>query len=380
MDDVQVVVIGAGVIGLAVARQVALSGREVLILEAAERFGSGASSRNSEVIHAGIYYPAGSLKARLCVSGRELLYEYCRVHAIGHRRCGKLIVAATPAQLTRLEEVRAAARANGVALERLTAREAQSLEPQLACAAALHSPLTGIVDAHAYMLALLGEAEQHGATLACASRVTQLALEGETIAVGVNGAAPQLKAGTLINCAGIEAPDVARLLAALPAAHVPRAYLAKGNYFTLATRAPFQRLIYPLPEGGGLGIHLTLDLGGRARFGPDVQWIDACEYDVDAGRAPAFYAAIRRYWPDLADGALQPGYGGLPHRRRAPPRRARTHQPVRHRVTGADGLAGDRQRGRVPAAVRALQVRTLSTWMASFTSILKPYLSPKVMP
>jgi L-2-hydroxyglutarate oxidase LhgO len=311
MDSADVVVVGAGVVGLAVARELALQGREVLILEAAERFGTGASSRNSEVIHAGIYYPRGSLKARLCVAGRERLYEFCRERAIAHRRCGKLIVATSEAQLPELTRIAAAARANGVELALLGRPEALALEPRLSCAGALHSPLTGIVDTHGLMLALLGEAERHGATLVCGSPVTRVVLEERSVLVGVNSAAPALRARTLLNCAGVQAPALARLMEGFPPEHIPVAYFVKGNYFTLNTPAPFQRLIYPLPEAGGLGIHLCLDLAGRARFGPDVQWIEACEYAVDARRAAAFYEAIRHYWPELADGALQPAYAGV---------------------------------------------------------------------
>jgi L-2-hydroxyglutarate oxidase LhgO len=311
MDQVDVVIIGAGVVGLAIARQLALTGREVLILEAAQRFGSGASSRNSEVIHAGIYYPHGSLKARLCVAGREQLYQFCSERGIAHQRCGKLIVAADATQLPQLTRISAAARANGVELDSLTRAAALALEPQLSCAGALYSALTGIIDSHSYMLALLGEAENHGATLVCGSAVTSLALAAGAVEVGVNDTAPGLRARLLINCAGVHAPAVARLIAGFPSAHVPVAHFAKGNYFTLSSRAPFQRLIYPVPEAGGLGIHLTLDLAGQARFGPDVQWIDECEYSVDASRAPAFYTAIRRYWPGLAAGALQPAYAGV---------------------------------------------------------------------
>src|ERR1700693_2291117 len=310
MDNADAVVVGAGVVGLAGARQPALQGREVLILEAAAHFGTGASSRNSEVIHAGIYYPHASLKARLCVAGRERLYDFCAERGIAHRRCGKLIVAAQT-RLPELTRIAAAARANGVELALLNRAEALALEPQLSCAGALHSPLTGIVDSHGLMLALLGEAERHGATLVCASSVTRVVLEERAVLVGVNGADPALRARTLVNCAGVQAPAVARLMEGFPPTHIPVAYFAKGNYFTLNTRAPFQRLIYPLPEAGGLGIHLTLDLAGRARFGPDVQWIETCEYSVDGRRSAAFYAAIRQYWPDLEDGALQPAYAGV---------------------------------------------------------------------
>jgi L-2-hydroxyglutarate oxidase LhgO len=324
MDDVDTVVVGAGVVGLAVARQLALAGREVLVLEAAARFGTGASARNSEVIHAGIYYPAGSLKARLCVRGRERLYEFCAERAIPHRRCGKLVVAVTDAELPGLARVAAAARANGVDLTRLDRAAVQAMEPQLSCAAALHSPLTGIIDSQAYMLALLADAESLGATLACGSAVTRVVPEDGAMLIGVNGAEPAVRARTLVNCAGVEAPAVARLVRGFPPAHIPVAYFAKGNYFTLKARAPFERLIYPLPEAGGLGIHLTLDLAGRARFGPDVEWVEGCDYSVNAGRAAAFYAAIRRYWPALADGALQADYAG-----------------VRPRITGPGEPLGD---------------------------------------
>src|SRR5437879_5685664 len=276
MDQVDAVVVGAGVVGLAVARQLALAGREVLILEAAARFGTGASARNSEVIHAGIYYPPGSLKARLCVRGRERLYEFCAGRAIPHRRCEKLIVATTDAELPGLARVAATAQANGVELTRLDRAAAQALEPQLSCAAALHSPLTGIIDSQACMLALLGDAESRGASLACGSAVTRVVLSDGAALIGVNGAQPALRARTLVNCAGVRAPQVARLMEGLSPAQIPAAYFVKGSYFAMTGRAPFERLIYPLPDAGGLGIHLTLDLGSRARFGPDVEWVDSC--------------------------------------------------------------------------------------------------------
>lgn len=311
MDNADVIVIGAGVVGLAVARSLALQGREVLVLEAADHFGSGASSRNSEVIHAGIYYPAGSLKARLSVAGRDLLYAFCRERGVEHRRCGKLILATSAAELPELARLRATALANGVELEALTAREARTLEPQLACAAALHSPLTGIVDSHGLMLALLGEAQSARAILACRCRVSSVVVRDDGFGIGVNGAGASLHARALVNCAGLDAPDVARLMRGFPANGIPSAYLAKGSYFTLNGRAPFARLVYPLPEPGGAGVHLTLDLAGRARFGPDVQWVESRGLDVDPGRAAAFYGAVRRYWPGLADGALAPAYAGI---------------------------------------------------------------------
>lgn len=311
MDNVDAVVIGAGVIGLAVARALALRGREVIILEAEDHFGTVTSSRNSEVIHAGIYYPRGSLKARTCVTGRGLLYDFCDQYGVPYRRCGKLIVATSAAQLSELEKINAVAAGNGVELEFFSRSRALELEPQLSCEGALYSPVTGIIDSHSYMLALLGQAEARGATLVTGSRVTQLHLERGGVLIGINGEEPALCAHTLINSAGIFAPDVARLIQGFPAEHIPKRYFAKGNYFALAGHSPFERLVYPIPEPGGLGVHLTLDMAGRARFGPDVQWVEEYEYSVEPRRAEKFYAAIRTYWPDLADGALQPAYAGI---------------------------------------------------------------------
>ncbi|MBS0364752.1 MAG: NAD(P)/FAD-dependent oxidoreductase [Proteobacteria bacterium] len=311
MDAVDVVVVGAGAVGLAVARALALAGREVLILEAADRFGTGASSRNSEVIHAGIYYPQGSLKARMCVAGRDQLYVFCREHGVAHRQCGKLLVAVNDTQLPGLRRLQEAARANGVVLQPLTREQALALEPQLQCSAGLFSPLTGIVDSNAYMLALLGEVEAHGATLVCHSRVSAVQLSGGRALLSVNGASPALSARLLINCAGLEAPALAGCMQGLAAEFVPRAWFARGSYFLLKGRAPFTHLVYPMPEPGGLGIHLTLDMSGRARFGPDVQWIEAPDYHVDSARATHFAAAVRRYWPGLPDDALEAGYAGV---------------------------------------------------------------------
>lgn len=313
MDTVDCVVIGAGVVGLAVARRLAMDGRETLILEKENAFGTMTSSRNSEVIHAGIYYPRGSLKARLCVSGRDLLYDYCARYGVDHRRCGKLIVATDAAQEDELTAIAAAARANGVHdLRALSRNEALALEPALNCTAALLSPSTGIIDSHGYMLSLLGQAEIAGATLAYLSPVTRLIPEADGIAI-VSGDDPEpiLKARCVINAAGIDAPDLARRVEGIAPAALPRAYYSKGSYFTLAGRAPFSRLIYPVPEPGGLGVHLTLDLAGQARFGPDVEWVDQPDYPVDGRRAERFYAVIRRYWPALRDDSLAPGYAGI---------------------------------------------------------------------
>ncbi|MCT9127543.1 NAD(P)/FAD-dependent oxidoreductase [Cupriavidus gilardii] len=313
MESVDCVVIGAGVVGLAVARALAQQGREVVILEAENTFGTITSARNSEVIHAGIYYPAGSLKARLCVRGKAMLYDYCASHQIAHQRCGKLIVATSAAQVATLEGIRAKAAANGVGDLRLLSREqALELEPNLQCEAALLSPSTGIVDSHGVMLALLGDAERAGAMLAVCSPVQAGAVTGDGIVLEVGGdTATTLLARTVVNAAGLTAPALARRIDGMPAAHVPPQFYAKGCYFTLAGRAPFSRLIYPVPEAAGLGVHLTLDLGGQARFGPNVRWIDEIEYGVDPHDADSFYDEVRRYWPALADGALQPGYAGI---------------------------------------------------------------------
>jgi L-2-hydroxyglutarate oxidase LhgO len=313
MEKVDCVIIGAGVIGLAVARRLAQAGREVIILEAAEGIGTVTSSRNSEVIHAGIYYPAGSLMARMCVGGKQALYRYCRDHGIPHRNCGKLIVATSVTETEKLQWIRAHAEANGVLdLQPLSAVDARALEPALKCDAALLSPSTGIIDSHAYMLALWGDAEDAGA--ACAFHTPLLharALEGG-IELDVGGGAPlSLECRLLVNAAGLYAPAVARSIAGMPRELIPPAYFAKGNYFSCSARAPFSHLIYPVPEPGGLGVHLTLDMAGQARFGPDVEWIEKIDYAVDPGRAERFYPAIRRYWPTLPDGALMPSYSGI---------------------------------------------------------------------
>ncbi len=312
MDSTDIVVIGAGVIGLAVARALATRGREVVIIEAAESFGSGISSRHSEVIHAGIYYPRGSLKAQLCVAGRNQLYAFCERFGVPHRRCGKLIVATTAAQVSDLQAIQAAAADNGVELEWLDSAAARVLEPDVVCDAALFSPATGIIDSHTYMHALLADAERHGASVAYRSRVAAMWLESSSILVAINDdARPQLRARMVVNCAGLHATQLAASIEEFPTEHIPRTHYARGHYFSLAGRAPFRHLVYPIPEPGGLGVHLTLDLAGQARFGPDVEWIDTLDYAVDTERAPRFYSAIRRFWPALADGQLIPAYAGI---------------------------------------------------------------------
>ena len=309
-ERIDCAVIGAGVVGLAAARALARAGREVVILERADAFGTETSSRNSEVIHAGIYYPSGSLKARLCVSGKRALYAYCAARGVPHRRCGKLIVATDEAEIAGLEALLAKARANGVDdLVWLDAEEARALEPALSCRRALLSPSTGIIDSHALMLSLLGEAEAAGAAIAYETPVLRAEAEAGGMTLETGGAAPmRLCARTVVNCAGLAAPALSR---AMGAANVPRAHYAKGSYFTLAGRSPFSRLVYPMPIVGGLGVHITIDLAGQARFGPDVEWVTAPDYDVDPRRAESFYAAVRRYWPALPDGALLPGYAGV---------------------------------------------------------------------
>ncbi len=313
MDKVECVVVGAGVIGLAIARRLAQAGREVIVLEEAEGIGTVTSSRNSEVIHAGIYYRAGSLMARMCVAGKHALYHYCRDHGIPHRNCGKLIVATTPQETERLQSIRAHAEANGVLdMEFLAGSAARALEPALNCDAALLSPSTGIIDSHAYMLALRGDAEDAGAACAFHTPLEHARATAGKVEIETGGETPMtLRCDLLINAAGLGAPAVARSIEGMPLELIPTAYLAKGNYFSCNARAPFSRLIYPVPEPGGLGVHLTLDMAGQARFGPDVEWVDAIDYAVDPARSEKFYPAIRRYWPTLPDGALMPSYSGI---------------------------------------------------------------------
>ena len=313
MEQVDAVVVGAGVVGLAVARALAMAGREVIVLDAAEAIGTETSSRNSEVVHAGIYYPRDSLMARLCVEGRRRLYAFCDDHGVPYAKCGKLIVATSEGEAGRLDGILSRAEANGVeGMRRLTGDEARAMEPALSCVAALHSPETGILDSHGYMLALRGDAEAAGAMLAFHAPVLAGRAAGDGITLSVGGAEPMtLRAALVVNAAGLHAPAVAASIAGMPRQMVPTAYYARGNYFTLTGRAPFSRLIYPVPEPGGLGVHLTLDLGGQARFGPDVEWIDGIDYAVDPRRADVFYDAVRRYWPGLRDGALQAGYSGI---------------------------------------------------------------------
>ena len=356
MDTVDCVVIGAGVVGLAAARQLALAGQRPLIIERHRAIGMETSSRNSEVIHAGLYYAPGSLKAQLCLRGRELLYAWCRQRGIGHRRCGKLIVATHEVQRAELAALAQRARDNGVDdLRPLERAEAQALEPALHCVAALLSPSTGIIDSHAFLLSLLGEAESHGATLATSSAVTSLRIVGDGIEICVNGdTAPLLRARRVVNAAGLHAPALVRSMDGFPPDQVPAVHFAKGSYFSLDGRAPFSHLIYPLPPPGGLGVHLSLDLAGQARFGPDVEWLEpgrpidpisgsGSVYAVDPARAAAFYPAIRDWWPGLRQGQLTPGYAGIRPKLSGPGEPAadfRIDGPQTHGVSGLVNLFG----------------------------------------
>jgi L-2-hydroxyglutarate oxidase LhgO len=313
MTDVDALVVGAGVVGLAIARALARSGRSVVVLERADRIGSETSSRNSEVIHAGLYYTTGSLKARFCVAGRKALYQYCESHGVAFKRCGKLVVAADEGEMAALRALAEKGAANGVGdLSLLSAAEARGLEPAVACVGAILSPSSGIFDSHAYMLALRGEAEGFGADFAFNTPFVSARVEGDGFLVEAGGAEPmRLKVGLLVNCAGLYASLVALGVAGLDPALVPRTRYAKGNYFTLPGRAPFSRLIYPMPARHGVGLHLTFDVGGQARFGPDVEWVDRINYFVDPGRANNFAEAIRRYWPDAPVEKLAPSYCGV---------------------------------------------------------------------
>ena len=362
IETVQTVVVGAGVVGLAVARALAMSGREVIILESAEAIGTGTSSRNSEIIHAGIYYPTGSLKARTCVAGKQQLYAYCDSHGVPHRRSGKLIVATSEEQLTTLADIQVKAAANGVEdLRWLTQAEIARAEPAISVVGALHSPSTGLVDTHSLMLAYLGDAEAHGAMLALHTPVEAGAVENDGIRLEVGGAHPMtLKASELVNAAGLFAAGLAGKLAHFPADHLPRYYYAKGNYFTLQGVSPFNGPIYPVPEAAGLGVHVTVDMGGQARFGPDVEWVESPDdYDVDPRRADGFYAAVRRYWPALKDGAILPGYSGIRPKLQSPTGAAedfRIDGPAVHRVPGLVNLFGIESPGLTASLALAEQV------------------------
>ena len=349
MEQVDGVVIGAGVVGLAVARALALAGREVIVVEAQTAIGQGVSSRNSEVIHAGLYYTPGSLKAKLCVRGKELLYALCASHGVDHRHCGKLVVATNEAEVAALRGLQDKAAANGVPVQWLDAAQAKALEPALACTAALLSPTTGIVDSHGFMLALQGDLERAGGMVALGSAV-------ESAVLGQGGAphvlrmadGSEIAASIVVNSASLHACALARHFEGLETRHVPQETYAKGSYYALAGRSPFSRLIYPAPADAWLGVHLTLDLGGQAKFGPDLEWLDTkqpetIDYTVDPRRADGFYAEVRRYWPALPDGALQPSYSGVRPKIYGPGEKApdfRIDGPAAHGVPGLVNLFG----------------------------------------
>ena len=344
-EQVDCIVIGAGVVGLAVARALALAGREVIVLEAAHMIGTETSSRNSEVIHAGIYYAKDSLKAQLCVAGKHMLYDYCKARDLPHRRCGKLIVATSDAQIDTLSALEQKARINGVDdLQWLTPQEVREREPAVVCTAALLSPSSGIIDSHALMLSYQGDAERAGAMIAFLSPVIGGEVRDNGILLHVGGDEPMdLLATSVVNSAGLHAGRVAAGIRGLPPETIPRHYYAKGNYYTLGMRSPFNSLIYPVPEAAGLGVHVTIDLGGQARFGPDVEWIEEINYDVDPARAEVFYDAVRRYWPGLPDGAIQPGYAGIRPKLQAPgeaPADFVIQDPLEHGVAGLVNLYG----------------------------------------
>ncbi len=366
MESIEVAVVGAGIVGLAIAAALARRGRDILVLESEGQIGTGMSSRNSEVVHAGIYYPRGSLKAKLCVEGRELLYAYSAERGVPFRKLGKLIVAADESELAALEALHGRAIANGVGdLRRLDRAEARALEPALACRAALLSPSTGVIDSHALMLAYHGEAETCGAVIAFHAPLVRAMATSGGFVLDVGGKEPcRLKCRHLVIAAGLAAVAVARRIEGLSPSALPQTYVCKGSYYRLARRAPFSRLVYPLPDSGGLGVHLTLDMAGQARFGPDTEWGDVPDYDVDPGRATGFYAAIRRYWPDLPDGALVPDYAGIRPKISGPTEPAadfRIDELARHGVPGLVNLFGIESPGLTASPAIAEYVAELLT-------------------
>jgi L-2-hydroxyglutarate oxidase LhgO len=360
MDQVDVAVIGAGVVGLAVARALALQGREVVVIEKQTAIGQGVSSRNSEVVHAGLQYAPGSLKAQLSVRGKQLLYAYCKERGVSVHNCGKLVVATDASQHDALRHMQAQATANGVPTQWLTAQQAMALEPQLQCTAALQSPTTGIVDSHGLMLALQGDLENAGGLVALGTQVLSVQLDTQnfkhnhtqahviTAQAATEKIATKLQANTIINAASLHACALARHFVGLDARYIPQEYFAKGSYFQLAGKSPFSQLIYPAPQDAWLGVHLTLDLGGQSKFGPDLEWLDVpsadgIDYTVDPARADSFYAAVRQYWPALPDGALQPSYSGVRPKIYGPGSKApdfRIEGPAVHGISGLVNLFG----------------------------------------
>ncbi|MES2633829.1 MAG: NAD(P)/FAD-dependent oxidoreductase [Pseudomonadota bacterium] len=368
MDRIDALVIGAGAVGLAVGRALALAGREVIVAESQTAIGQGVSSRNSEVIHAGLYYAPGSIKARVCVRGKELLYEFCRSHGVSHSNCGKLVVATSESQIAALRTLQQRAAASGVPVEWLDGAQARALEPALHCVAALSSPTTGIVDSHGFMLALQGDLENAGGMVALGSPV-------ESAVLGTGGRphvvrmadGSEIEAALLVNSASLHACALAQRFEGLAPQHIPKETFAKGSYYSLAGRAPFSHLIYPAPADAWLGVHLTLDLGGQAKFGPDLEWLgtrdpDALDYAVDIRRADSFYAEVRRYWPGLPDGALQPSYSGVRPKIYGPGEAApdfRIDGPGVHGVGGLVNLFGIESPGLTSALAIAQDVAAL---------------------
>lgn len=367
--DIETLVIGAGVVGLAVARQLAMQGREVLVLDKESQFGTETSSRNSEVIHAGIYYPAGSLKARLCVEGKSALYRYCEENGVPARRIGKLVVATSEEQDAALRAIANRARENGVDdLQWLDKAEVKKVEPEIVCHAALRSPSSGIIDSHALMLALLGEAEAHGALLALRSKAVRISKASTGFTVSVHaadtGETATLRCANVINCAGHGAIDLAHATDDLPSDRIPTAYLAKGNYFTVTGSTPFRHLIYPIPVKDGLGIHVTLDLSGRMRLGPDVQWVDRIDYTLDPSLSDSFRRAVEPYWPGIAERELYPVYSGIRPKVYGPAERSAdfiVDGPSEHGLLGLVNLFGIESPGLTSClAIAALASKKLS--------------------
>lgn len=370
MERIDALVVGAGVVGLAVGRALAQRGLETVVVESAQAIGQGVSSRNSEVIHAGLYYAPGSAKARLCVRGKELLYAFCASHGVPHRACGKVVVATAPEQHPALHALAERARANGVPVQTWSAEELRRHEPALRATQALWSPSTGVVDSHALMLALQGDLEQAGGALALCSRVEQVRFrpgQPARVQARADGGEFEIEARFVVNAAGLNACSLARRFQGLQARHVPREHFAKGSYFSLAVPSPFSCLVYPAPVDAWLGVHLTLDLAGQARFGPDLEWLavdapEAIDYAVDPGRSAAFVGAIRRYWPALPDGALQPAYSGVRPKIHGPGEPApdfRIDGPALHGVAGLVNLFGIESPGLTSSMAIAEEVAAL---------------------
>ena len=364
-ERIDCAVIGAGVVGLAIARELALAGREVIVVESEDAIGTHTSSRNSEVIHAGLYYPEGSLKARLCVSGKQLLYAYCAERGVPHRNTGKIVVATTDEEIPKLEDYIAKAAANGVTdLRWLSRAELHELEPEVNCVAGFLSPSTGIIDSHALMLAYQGDAENHGAVIVFKSPLRGGEAGGDGITLEIGGAEPMtIACKSVINTAGLFAQDVSRSIRGVPAASIPPQYFAKAHYYTLAGRPPFKRLVYPVASNAHLGVHVTIDLAGQVRFGPDVSWVDGVDYTFDPSREPLFYEAIRKYYPGLKDGQLQPGYTGIRPKISGPKEAAADfliQGPKEHGVAGLVNLYGIESPGLTASLAIAQHVAALA--------------------